>query len=206
MNADFSRVLSLLRQEKGISQRRGGAARGGPAAPSGKIPLVPAGGAVEQPEHLIQRPAEIRPALGDRLLVVGPAQKVEQHRHRVDQQLFLQLRHDAALQILPALAGVLQLLRLNHGAVPAEAPSTGSGSFNMDIVSADMTLARVKYAKALEEYRGEYPPVDSQSLAEEYQGLSQSMAQVFHSTDERVKKLEGDSACKTVGSAVSILK
>ena len=53
-----------------------------------------------------------------------------------------------------------------------------------------MTLARIRYAKALEEYRGEFPPVDAQSLAEGYQGLAQAVAQVFHNTDERVKELE----------------
>ena len=100
---------------------------------------------------------------------------------------------EAVAQSGAYLSGALyQMFRLLYRAAGGNEGyfSTGSGSFNMDIVSADMTLARVKYAKALEEYRGEYPPVDSQSLAEEYQGLSQSMAQVFHSTDERVKKLE----------------
>ena len=68
--------------------------------------------------------------------------------------------------------------------------STGSRAFDLDVLSADMTLARIRYAKALEEYRGEFPPVDAQSLAEGYQGLAQAVAQVFHNTDERVKELE----------------
>ena len=32
--------------------------------------------------------------------------------------------------------------------------------------------------------------MDAQSLAERYPGLSQSVAQVFHTTDERAKTLE----------------
>ena len=60
----------------------------------------------------------------------------------------------------------------------------------MDILSADMTLARIRYARALEEHEGEFPAVDAQSLAEGYQGLSQAVAQVFHNTDERVKEME----------------
>ena len=32
--------------------------------------------------------------------------------------------------------------------------------------------------------------MDAQSLAEDYQGFSQSMAQVFHAADERVRKLQ----------------
>ena len=60
----------------------------------------------------------------------------------------------------------------------------------MDILSADMTMARIRYDKAIREYEGEFPAVDAQSLAERYPGLSQSVAQVFHTTDERAKTLE----------------
>ena len=60
----------------------------------------------------------------------------------------------------------------------------------MDVLSADMTLARIRYTRALEAYKGDYPAVDAQSLADGYQGLAQAVAQVFHNTDERVKRLE----------------
>ena len=60
----------------------------------------------------------------------------------------------------------------------------------MGAMSADMTLARIQYGKALTAYRGEFPAMDAQSLAEDYQGFSQSMAQVFHASDERVRKLQ----------------
>ena len=63
-------------------------------------------------------------------------------------------------------------------------------TFDMDVLSADMTLARIHYARALEAYKGGYPPVDAQSLAEGYQGLAQAVAQVFHNTDERARSLE----------------
>ena len=43
---------------------------------------------------------------------------------------------------------------------------------------------------SLQAHQGEFPAVDAQSLAERYPGLSQSVAQVFHSVDERVKNLE----------------
>ena len=68
--------------------------------------------------------------------------------------------------------------------------STDGRSFDMDILSADMTMARIRYDKAIREYEGEFPAVDAQSLAERYPGLSQSVAQVFHTTDERAKNLE----------------
>ena len=67
--------------------------------------------------------------------------------------------------------------------------STDSRLFDMDVLAADMTLARIRYANALEAYQGEYPAVDDQSLAESYQGLAQAVAQVFHNTDERVRGL-----------------
>ena len=68
--------------------------------------------------------------------------------------------------------------------------STDVQTFDMDVLSADMTLARIRYARALEAYQGEYPAVDAQSLANSYQGLAQAVAQVFHNTDERVKALD----------------
>ena len=68
--------------------------------------------------------------------------------------------------------------------------STDSRSFDMDILSADMTMTRIRYDRAIREHQGEFPAVDAQSLAERYPGLSQSVAQVFHTVDERVKTLE----------------
>ena len=68
--------------------------------------------------------------------------------------------------------------------------STAVRTFDMDVLSADMTLSRIRYAKALEAYQGEYPAVDAQSMANSYQGMAQAVAQVFHNTDERVKTLD----------------
>ena len=44
---------------------------------------------------------------------------------------------------------------------------------------------------ALEAYEGELPNMSDQALAEQYPGLRQSAAQVFHTTDERVAGLTG---------------
>ena len=57
------------------------------------------------------------------------------------------------------------------------------------LVSADMMLARAQYAAALDGYEGEMPNLSDAALAEQYPGLSQSVAQVFHTTDERVGEL-----------------
>ena len=68
--------------------------------------------------------------------------------------------------------------------------STGRQEFDMDVLSADMALSRIRFAKALDQCGDSIPPVDSQSLADNYQGLAQAVAQVFHNTDERAKELE----------------
>ena len=220
MNADFSRVLSLLRQEKGISQRRAAAALG-----ISQALLSHYENGIREPGlNFVAKACDYYHVSADYLLgrslsrdgAVIEAEELEdasEGREDLKGSVMAKLQKkllvntvtvlfdllgrtnnkEAVAQSGAYLSGALYLLfRLLYRAAGGNVGyfSTGSGSFNMDIVSADMTLARVKYAKALEEYRGEYPPVDSQSLAEEYQGLSQSMAQVFHSTDERVKKLE----------------
>ena len=220
MNADFSRVLSLLRQEKGISQRRAAAAQG-----ISQSLLSHYENRIREPGlNFVARACDYYHVSADYLLgrslsrdgAVIEAEELEdasEGREDLKGSVMAKLQKkllvntvtvlfdllgrtnnkEAVAQSGAYLSGALyQMFRLLYRAAGGNEGyfSTGSGSFNMDIVSADMTLARVKYAKALEEYRGEYPPVDSQSLAEEYQGLSQSMAQVFHSTDERVKKLE----------------
>ena len=100
---------------------------------------------------------------------------------------------DAAVHAGAYLSGALyQLYRLLYRSAGGNEGyfSTGSASFNMDVLSADMTLSRIQFAKALEAYRGEYPPMDAQALAEEYAGAAQSAAQVLHNADERVRKLE----------------
>ena len=42
---------------------------------------------------------------------------------------------------------------------------------------------------SLEGFEGELPNMSDQALAENYPGLSQSVAQVFHTTDERLGRL-----------------
>lgn len=219
MNADFSRVLSLLRQEKGISQRKAAAALGisqallshyenGIREPGLNFVAkacdyyhvsadyllgrsLSRDGAMIEAEDLADASEDKEDLKGS---VMAKLQKAgRQHHQRAlrpsgpDQQQGRcgprgGISQRGPVSIIPP---ALSAAGGNEGYF-----STGSTSFNMDIVSADMTLARVEYAKALEAYRGEYPPMDSQSLAEEYSGLSQSMAQVLHNADERVKKLE----------------
>ena len=56
--------------------------------------------------------------------------------------------------------------------------------FDAGTVQADMMLSSIRYAQALGECQ-QFPDFTSESLANNYPGLNQSVAQVFHSTDER---------------------
>lgn len=220
MNASFSRVLSLLRQEKGISQRKAAAALGisqallshyenGIREPGLNFVAqacdyyhvsadyllgrsLSRDGAVIEAEELVDA-SEIKEDLKGSIMA-----KLQKKLIVNSASVFFDLlgrtnSKDAVAQAGAYLGGALyQLFRPLYRAAGGNDSyfSTEGVSFDMDVLSADMTLARVRYARALEEYRGEFPPVDAQSLAAEYQGLSQSMAQVLHDTDERVRKLE----------------
>lgn len=220
MNADFSRVLSLLRQEKGISQRKAAAALG-----ISQALLSHYENGIREPGlNFVIKACDYYHVSADYLLgrslsrdgaVIGAEELVDASEDKEDLKgsVLAKLQKKLLVNTISVLFDLLgrtnnkeavahggeylsgalyQMFRLLYRAAGGNEGyfSIGSASFNMDILSADMTLARVKYAKALENYRGEYPPMDSRSLAEEYQGFSQSMAQVFHNTDERVKRLE----------------
>ena len=67
--------------------------------------------------------------------------------------------------------------------------AAAKGDLDSGKLTADMMLARAQYAEALEGFEGELPNMSDQALAENYPGLSQSVAQVFHTTDERLGRL-----------------
>lgn len=220
MNADFARVLALLRQEKGISQRKAASALGISQAllshyengirEPGLAFVTKAcdyyhvsadyllgrslsrDGAVIEAEELADASEAKEDLKGSvmakfqKKLIVNTASVLFDLLGRTNNK-------DAVAHAGAYLSGALyQIFRQLYRAAGGNESyfSTGRISFDMDVLSADMTLSRIQFAKALEAYRGEYPPMDAQSLTEEYQGYSQSMAQVFHSADERIKKLE----------------
>jgi hypothetical protein len=70
----------------------------------------------------------------------------------------------------------------------------GGTAFSMDAVDAEMRLARVGFAQALDALEAEdavLPAMDSAALAEGYPGLIQSLTQVLHATEEETNKLLG---------------
>ena len=220
MNANFSRVLSLLRQEKGVSQRKAATELGisqallshyenGIREPGLEFVAkacdyyhvsadyllgrtLSRDGAIIEAEELVDASegretlrGSIMATLQKKLIVnttsvlfdllgrMGSREAVAQagaYRSSARYQLFRQLSRSAG--------GNDSYFSID------------SRSFDMDVLAADMTMARIRYDKAIREHEGEFPAVDAQSLAERYPGLSQSVAQVFHATDERAKELE----------------
>lgn len=220
MNADFSRVLSLLRQEKGISQRKAAAELG-----ISQALLSHYENGIREPGlHFVAKACDYYHVSADYLLgrtlnrsgaVIEAGDLPDASEAKEDLKgsilaklqkklmintvsVFFDLLSQVGSKEAVAQAGaylgdaVYQLFRPFYRAAGGNESyfSTTAASFDLDVLSADMTMARIQYAKALEAYRGEFPTVDSQSLEAAYQSLSQSMAQILHEADERVKKLE----------------
>ncbi len=95
------------------------------------------------------------------------------------------------------LGGALyQLYRMLHRAAGGKDKffALGGTAFSMDAVDAEMRLARVRFAQALdalEEENTALPAMDSTALSEGYPGLTQSLSQVLHNTEEETNKLLG---------------
>ena len=220
MNANFSRVLSLLRQEKGVSQRKAAAELGisqallshyenGIREPGlafvaracdyyhvsadyllGRT--LSRDGAIIEAEELPDA-SEGRETLRGSIMATLQKKLVVNTASVLFDLLGRTGSREAVSQAGAYLSGALyQLFRLLYRDAGGNDSyfSTDGRAFDMDVLSADMTVARVRYDRALQAHQGEFPAVDAQSLAERYPGLSQSVAQVFHSVDERVKNLE----------------
>ena len=220
MNDNFSRVLSLLRQEKGISQRKAAAALGisqallshyenGVREPglafvakacdyyhvSADYLLGRTGnrdGAIIEADELIDA-SEAKESLKGSIMAKLQKKLIVNTTSVLFDLLGKTGSKDAIAQAGAYLSSALyQMFRLFHRAAGANESyfSTAKEDFDMDILAADMEMARIRYARALAAHEGQFPAADLQSLADEYQGMGQAVAQVLHSTDERVKKLE----------------
>ncbi len=222
INENFSRVLALLRQEKGISQRKA----------AGELGISQAllshyeNGAREPGLEFVVKACDFYHVSADYLLgrtlnrdgtvisadeLTDAAESKENLRGSIMAKLQKKLLVNA-ISILFDLLGKLgsrdavthasaylsaalyQLYRLFYRKAGGNDSyfSADSQAFDMDAVSAGMTLSRIRYARAMEgrELADKFPTVDAQTLAAEYPGLSQSVAQVLHSVDEQVRQLQ----------------
>lgn len=222
MNENFSRVLALLRQEKGISQRKA----------AGELGISQAllshyeNGAREPGLEFVVKACDYYNVSADYLLgrslnrdgaviaadeLVDAAEGKETLRGSIMAKLQKKLLVNAVSVLFDQLgklgsrdavthagaylsAALYQLYRLFYRQAGGNDSyfSTDSQTFDMDAISAGMTISRIRYARAMQskELQDKFPAVDAQTLAEEYPGLSQSVAQVLHSVDEQVREMQ----------------
>jgi transcriptional regulator with XRE-family HTH domain len=220
MNENFSRVLSLLRQEKGVSQRKAAGELGisqallshyenGIREPGLQFVAKACDYYHVSADYLLGRSLSRDGAIIEAEELLDASEAKESLRGSIMAKLQKKLlvnttsvlfdllgrtgSKEAVTQAGTYLGSALyQLFRPLYREAGGKDTyfSTDPKSFDMDVLSADMTLSRLRYAKALAAYEGEWPAVDAQSLAEGYPGMGQSLAQVMHTADERVKEFE----------------
>ena len=224
MNADFSRTLALLRQEKGISQRQAAKDLGISQALMSHYE-----NGVREPglafvrkvcdyyhvsaDYLLGRTLdrdgavidaqELYDASNEKGTLRGSVTATLQKKLLVNTTslLFELLGRTGSREAVNAAGGYLggalyQLYRMLHRAAGGKDKFFGLGgtAFSMDAVDADMRLARVSFAQALdalEENEAALPAVDSTALSEAYPSLTQSLTQVLHMTEEDTNRLLG---------------
>lgn len=216
MANDFSRTLSLLRQEKGLSQRKAAAQLG-----ISQALLSHYENGIREPglafvtracdfyhvsaDYLLGRTSsrdgamidadELYDSSGEKSSLRGSILATLQKKLVVNTAnvLFDLLGKTGSREAITAAgdylsAALYTLLRQlyrrcggNEDFFAAEAED-----FDAGLIRADMALSAVRYARALDGAEpAKLPAVTSETLAQTYPGLSQSVAQVFHNTDER---------------------
>ena len=222
MANDFSRTLSLLRQEKGVSQRKAASDLGisqallshyenGIREPGLSFVVKACDYYRVSADYLLGRTlsrdgaiidaGELYDSSAEKGTLKGSILATLQKKLVVNTagMLFDILGKIGSREAITAAgdylsAALYQLLRsLHHRAGEREGYfSTPHADVDAGLVSADMHLSRVRYARALDAHAAQgcaFPALDAQSLSAAYPGLSQSSAQVLHNVDERCRAL-----------------
>lgn len=222
MNKDFSRTLALLRQEKGISQRQVAKEldisqallshyENGVREPGLAFVRKVCDYYRVSADYLLGRTLdrdgavigadELYDASSEKGSLKGSIAATLQKKLLVNTTslLFELLGKTGSRETVNAAAGYLggalyQLYRMLHRAAGGKDKffALGGTAFSMDAVDAEMRLARVSFAQALDALADEdspLPTMDSAALSDAYPGLSQSLAQVLHTTEEETNKL-----------------
>ncbi|MDO4811570.1 MAG: helix-turn-helix transcriptional regulator [Eubacteriales bacterium] len=217
MVTDFSRTLSLLRQEKGLSQRKAAAALG-----ISQALLSHYENGIREPglafvtkvcnfyhvsaDYLLGRTAsrdgamieydDLYDSSDEKGTLKGSIMATLQKKLVVNTTgvVFDLLGKLGDRQAITAAGDYLssalyQLLRqlYRRSGGNEDFFAVDADAFDAGLVEADMTLARTRYGTALAKVE-EFPPLTSDTITA-YPGLGQSVAQVIHNTDERCKKL-----------------
>ena len=224
MNEDFSRTLALLRQEKGLSQRQVSKELGisqallshyenGVREPGLAFVRKACDYYRVSADYLLGRTLdrdgavigadELYDASNEKGSLKGSIAATLQKKLLVNTTslLFELLGSTGSREAVNAAAGYLggalyQLYRMLHRAAGGKDKffSLGGTAFSMDAVDAEMRLARVAFAQALDALEDEdepLPTMDSAALSAAYPGLSQSLTQVLHATEEETNRLLG---------------
>jgi len=224
MNEDFPRTLALLRQEKGIAQRQAAKDLGisqallshyenGVREPGLAFVRKACDYYRVSADYLLGRTLdrdgavinadELYDAGGEKGTLKGSIAATLQKKLLVNTTslLFELLGSTGSREAVGSAAGYLggalyQLYRMLHRAAGGKDKyfALGGTAFSMDAVDAEMRLARVGFAQALDALEAEdavLPAMDSAALAEGYPGLIQSLTQVLHATEEETNKLLG---------------
>jgi len=224
MNEDIPRTLALLRQEKGIAQRQAAKDLGisqallshyenGVREPGLAFVRKACDYYRVSADYLLGRTLdrdgavinadELYDASGEKGTLKGSIAATLQKKLLVNTTslLFELLGSTGSREAVGSAAGYLggalyQLYRMLHRAAGGKDKyfALGGTAFSMDAVDAEMRLARVGFAQALDALEAEdavLPAMDSAALAEGYPGLIQSLTQVLHATEEETNKLLG---------------
>ncbi|MBE7004224.1 MAG: helix-turn-helix transcriptional regulator [Ruminococcaceae bacterium] len=224
MNEDFSRTLALLRQEKGIAQRQAAKELGisqallshyenGVREPGLAFVRKACDYYRVSADYLLGRTLdrdgavidaqELYDASSEKGSLKGSIAATLQKKLLVNTTslLFELLGGTGSREAVNAAAGYLggalyQLYRMLHRAAGGKDKffALGGTAFSMDAVDAEMRLARVSFAQALDALEAEdaiLPAMDSAALSQGYPGLTQSLTQVLHATEEETNKLLG---------------
>ena len=219
MATDFSRTLSLLRQEKGVSQRKAAAELG-----ISQALLSHYENGIREPglafvtrvcdyyhvsaDYLLGRTlsrdgsiidaGDVYDASGEKGSLRGSIMATLQKKLVVNtvSVLFDQLGKTGSRPAVTAagdyLSGALYgLLRQLYRRCGGNEDffAVAPGDYDAGLGQADMTLSRVRYRQALDQAE-DLPQMTPDTLTAAYPGLGQSVAQVIHNTDERCKSLQ----------------
>lgn len=218
MNADFSRTLALIRQEKGLSQRKVAKDLGVSQALLSHYE----NGVREPGLEFVRRACDYYHISADYLLgrtlskdggmieveaVYDSSDEKETLRGNITATLQKKLvvnsanllfellgrtgNREAVLAAGSYLDGALyQLYRTLHRGAGEndEFFALDGDAFTSGAVQAQMRAWAVRYAAALKAQET-FPAMDGETLAESYPGLTQSLTQVLHTVDEQTKTL-----------------
>ena len=194
MNADFSRTLALLRQEKGISQRKAAKELGISQAllshyENGIRGMIDAESLYDSSDEKGTLRGSIAATLQKKMLVNTAGVLFELLGKTNDRTLITSAGS--------YLGGAFyQLYRALHRASGGKEGYFGldATAYQSGAVDAQMRADYIAYASSLaqlSEKDGAFASMEDEALASLYPGLMQSVTQVLHSTEEKTNSLLG---------------